>query len=53
MHLAARNLLEALEQAVAALNTAPRFSVPSLDIDSYEIAATCDKAIATAKGGAV
>jgi hypothetical protein len=31
---AAPALLVALEQAVAALNTAPRFRVPSLDTDS-------------------
>jgi hypothetical protein len=52
LSLAARDLLEALELAVAALNTAPRFAVPSLQTDSYRIAATCDKAIAKAKGGA-
>ena len=51
LHLAARDLLEALEQGLTALNSAPRFSVPSLDTDSYEIAATCEKAIAKAKGG--
>ncbi len=45
-------LLAALEQAVAALNTAPRFRVPSLDTDSYRIASLCDRAIAKAKGGA-
>ena len=48
----APTLLEALQQAVAALNTAPRFAVPSLDTDSYRIAALCDLAIAKAKGGA-
>jgi hypothetical protein len=48
----APDLLAALEQAVAALNTAPRFAVPSLDTDSYAIAALCDRAIAKAKGGA-
>ena len=44
----APELLEALEQARAALNTAPRFAVPSLDTDSYTIAALCDQAIAKA-----
>jgi hypothetical protein len=52
LRLAARVLLEALEQAVAALNQSPRFSVPGLDTDSYRIAAVCDRAIAEAKGGA-
>jgi hypothetical protein len=42
-------LLEALEQAVAALNTVPRFQVPSLATDSYRIAALCDRVIARAK----
>jgi hypothetical protein len=45
-------VIAALMQAVVALNTAPRFRVPSLDTDSYAIAAECDKAIATAKRGA-
>jgi hypothetical protein len=45
-------LLEALEQAVAALNTAPRFRVPSLGTDSYAIAALIDRAIAGQKEGA-
>jgi len=45
-------LLEALEQALAALNTAPRFRVPSLATDSYAIAAFCGRAIASVKGGA-
>jgi hypothetical protein len=53
LSLAARALLQALEQAFAGLNAAPRFSVPRLDTDSYEIAATCEKAIAKAKGGAL
>ena len=53
LHLAADDLLAALEQALAALNTAPRFGVPSLDPDSYRIAAACGKAIAKAKGGAL
>jgi stage V sporulation protein SpoVS len=49
LHLAASDLLDALEQAVAALNTARRFPVPSLLSDSYKIAAICDQAIAKAK----
>jgi len=49
LRLAARELLEALEQAVAALNAAPRFRIPSLDTDSYAIAATCDRALARTK----
>jgi hypothetical protein len=53
LSLAARDLLEALELALAALNTARRFRVPSLQPDSYQIAATCCKAIAKAKGGAL
>lgn len=47
---AASDLLEALELAVAALNTAPRFTVPGRGTDSYDIAAVCDRAIAKAKG---
>jgi hypothetical protein len=43
-------MLVALERAVVALNTAPRFRVPNLDTDSYEIAATCDQAIRAARG---
>jgi hypothetical protein len=53
LRLAAQDLLDALEQAVAALNEAPRFAVPDLDTDSYEIATICDKAVAKAKGGAL
>jgi hypothetical protein len=49
--LAAQDLLAGLEQAVVALNSAPRFLVPSLATDSYWIAAICDLAIAKAKGG--
>jgi hypothetical protein len=45
-------LLEALEQALEALNTVPRFPVPSLLTDSYRVAAMCDRAIAKAKGRA-
>jgi hypothetical protein len=52
LRLAASDLLEALEQAVAALNTVPRFQVPSLATDSYRIAALCDRAIAQAKPAA-
>jgi hypothetical protein len=52
LRLAARDLLNALEQAVAALNEAPRFAMPGLSTDSYRIASICDKAIAKAKGGA-
>jgi hypothetical protein len=49
LRLAARRLLEALEAAREALNTAPRFKVPGLDSDSYKIAALCDAALAEAK----
>jgi hypothetical protein len=52
LRLAAPDLLDALEQATAALNHAPRFAAPGLDTDSYRIASICDKAIAKAKGGA-
>jgi hypothetical protein len=52
LRLAAQDLLDALEQAVQALNTAPRFAVPHLDTDSYKIASVCDRAVAKAKGGA-
>lgn len=52
LRLAAQDLLDALEQAVAALNAAPRFRVPGLDKDSYQIASICDRAIAKAKEGA-
>jgi hypothetical protein len=52
LHLAARDLLAALEQAVTALNTAPRFPAPSLLSCSYRIAAICDQAIAKTKGDA-
>ena len=51
LSLATRDLLGALEQAVAALNSVPRFPVPGLLSCSYRIAAVCDKAIAKAKGG--
>ncbi len=52
LRLAAQDLLDALEQAFAALNQAPRFAVPWLDTDSYRIASLCERAIAKAKGGA-
>lgn len=52
VYRAAHDLLAGLKQAVAALNMAPRFAVPSLDTDSYRIAALCERAIAKAKGGA-
>ena len=51
------DLLAVLQQASAALDTAPRFRVPSLGTDSYRIAALCDAVIKRAvparrKGGA-
>jgi hypothetical protein len=51
------DLLAVLQQASAALDTAPRFRVPSLGTDSYRIAALCDAVIkravlASGKGGA-
>jgi len=52
LRLAAGDLLDALRQAVQALNEAPRFPVPGLLTDSYRIAAICDRAIAKAKGDA-
>ena len=52
LQLAAGDLLDALQLAVQALNTAPRFPVPHLLSDSYRIAAICDRALARAKGGA-
>jgi hypothetical protein len=51
---AAPELLKVCREALAALNTAPRFKVPSYgkspdrDTDSYAIAARLEKAIATA-----
>jgi hypothetical protein len=48
---AARELLLALTKALAALNAAPRFPVPSLNTDSYAIASICERAVAQAKGG--
>jgi hypothetical protein len=50
---AVANLLAALQQAVTALSSAPRFPVPSLTTDSYRIATLCDAAIAQTKRGAV
>ena len=50
LRLAADDLLNALEKALTALNTAPRFKVPRLSTDSYAIAAECGRAIAKAKG---
>jgi hypothetical protein len=49
LRFAAPDLLRAVEQAVTALNAAPRFDVPGLHTDSYAIAAECDRAIAKAK----
>ena len=43
------NLIAVLQQALTALNTAPRFKVPSLETDSYRIAALCDEVIAKTK----
>jgi len=45
---AAPKRLAALLQAIVALNTAPRFRVPGLGdkMDSYDVAALCDRAIA-------
>jgi hypothetical protein len=39
------------EQALEALNTAPRFKVPNLGTDSYKIADIRDRALAKAKAG--
>jgi hypothetical protein len=50
LHLAAPDLFKALEKALIALNTAPRFDVPALDTDSYAIAADGGRAIRLAKG---
>jgi hypothetical protein len=43
--LAEPDLFEALTQALIALNTAPRFSVPKLLSDSHRIAEVCKRAI--------
>jgi hypothetical protein len=48
--VAAGDLFTALEKALVALNTAPRFKVPKLSSDSYAIAAECGRAIAKARG---
>ena len=53
----AADLLAVLQKASAALDTVPRFGVPSLGTDSYRIAALCDavtkRAVrALGKGGA-
>jgi len=45
---AAPDLLDVCRDALAALNTAPRFKVPSRSTDSYAIAARLEKAIAKA-----
>ncbi len=47
----APDLLTALQRALAALNTAPRFEVPTLGTDSYAIAAEAERAIAAARSG--
>ena len=39
-----KELTDALRLALEALNTAPRFNV-SEDMDSYDIAALCEKAL--------
>jgi Protein of unknown function (DUF2958) len=49
LDLAAPVLLTALQKALAALNTAPRFDVPCLGCDSYAIAAEAERAIAAAR----
>lgn len=48
LRLAAGPMLDALRHALAALNTASRFKVPGLAMDSYAIAAMCGRAIALA-----
>jgi hypothetical protein len=54
-HTLAPNLLEVCRDALATLNTAPRFKVPSngispaKDTDSYAIASRLEKAIAKAE----
>jgi hypothetical protein len=49
LRLAAGDLFDALERALAALHAAPCFAVPRLGTDSDAIAAACRRAIA--KGG--
>jgi len=52
----APDLLDVCREALAALNTAPRFKVPSngvfpaKDTDSYAIASRLEKAVARAEG---
>lgn len=48
LRLAAGPMLDALRHALAALNTAPRFKVPGLAMDSYAIATQCEQAIGLA-----
>lgn len=45
MSMIAEQLATALRAAVTALNTAPRFKVPSLDTDSYAVASQVEKAL--------
>ena len=45
---AAPDLLDVCRDALAALNTTPRFKVPTRDTDSYAIAARLEKAITKA-----
>jgi hypothetical protein len=47
---ASPRLFVALHRALTALNTVPRFDVPGLDCDSYDVALLCEEAIALAKG---
>jgi hypothetical protein len=50
LRLAAEDLFNALQKALTALNTTPRFAVPRLGTDSYAIAVECARAIAKATG---
>ena len=52
LRFAAKEVLQSLERALVALNTAPRFEIPALQSDSYAIAAECGQVIAKAKGAA-
>jgi ribosomal protein L37AE/L43A len=45
------DLLDALQQALTALNTAPRFAVPALSTNSYAIARNCEQAIKASREG--
>jgi hypothetical protein len=45
LHLAAGDLYAALKQAMHALNSVPRFSVPAFKSDSQAIAAACATAL--------